>query len=102
MEPLGKLRITVHLDNKQYRDDIDIYTVVAGALITRRTSKGLGILPDHYRHLQPVIAVVDTILLPTICTNQALSIIEFKNEFCTVFDSNIYHLDSDTSLTKDT
>ena len=48
MTPLGRLPVTITLGTKTYQDDLHIYPGVAGALISWKAAKGLGILPPSY------------------------------------------------------
>ena len=57
MFPLGKLPVTLCLDNQEYLEDVQIYLNVHGTLISLKACKTLQILPPHYPQLIPLPAV---------------------------------------------
>ena len=46
--PLGKIPVHLQLGCHEYDDELHIYPNISGALLSWKTCKGLGILPDHY------------------------------------------------------
>ena len=48
MTPLGRIPIAIHIQGKQYTDDLHIIPGVKGAVISWQAAKSLGILPVHY------------------------------------------------------
>ena len=50
MIPIGKIPVNIQLEGRSYKDDLQIYPGVSGAIISWKAAKELGILPAHYPH----------------------------------------------------
>ena len=99
MTPIGKLPVTIQLEERRYTDDLHIYPGVSGALISWKAAKGLGILPDHYPHPgrlfkdtpQPDIKTASSELSSTFPTAG-----EIMHEFSSVFNGQVTTMHGET------
>ena len=48
MQPMGKLPVTFHLQGRQHKEDMHIYSDVSGVIMSWKAAKSLSILPSHY------------------------------------------------------
>ena len=101
MKPWGKIPVTIQLGNQIYREDIHIYPGIAGALISWKAAKGLGILPPHYPYPQTNYRDNGGVSQPGVKTttvgNQVQGTMEgLVQEFPSVFDGQIRSMEGET------
>ena len=88
MHPVGKLPIILKLGSKELPDELHIYPDVCGVLISWKTCKGLGILPDCYPY-PPVNSTSMNESAPLLTKDSIIT------EFPTVFDGLIRAMDGE-------
>ena len=113
MHPLGKLPVKLRLGDKEYTDNFYIYPNIRGALLSWKTCKKLGILPECYP--QPIshalnetnsttISSYSTHVTDTPVQTPPLSPEYVKINYSTVFDGHIRSMKGEEfhiSLTND-
>ena len=92
MTPIGRIPIVIHLQGKQYTDDLHIMPGIKGAVISWQAAKSLGILLMQYPNPisnEPAITRIDASKggIPT-----AQEIID---EFPSVFDGQVRVMDGE-------
>lgn len=89
MTPIGRIPITIHLQGKQYTDDLYIIPGIKHTIISWHAAKCLGILPRHYPSPIKVKAAVARI---DAGSPMAQKIIE---EFPSVYDGQVRVMDGE-------
>ena len=92
MTPIGRIPIVIHLQGKQYTDDLHIIPGIKGAVISWQAAKSLGILPMQYPNPinnEPAITMIDA------SKRGIPSAQEIIDEFPLVFDGQIRVMDGE-------
>ena len=104
MHPLGKLPVKLRLGDKEYSDDFHIYPNIHRALLSLKTCKKLGILPECYP--QPIshalnetnvttISSYSTHVIDTPVQTPPLSPEYVKINYPTIFDGHIRSMEGE-------
>ena len=95
MHPIGRLPVCFKIGNKEHLDDLHIYPNVTGTLMSWKTCKELGILPNCY----PNQTISSTTVNSVAATLPVVSLLLDKHlavqEFPTVFDGNINSMEGE-------
>ena len=95
MHPVGRLLVCFKIGNKEHLDDLHIYPNVTGTLMSWKTCKELGILPNCYPN--PTISSTTVNSVAAIPPVASLSLDKHctVQEFPTVFDGNINSMEGE-------
>jgi len=87
MTPLGKVPIAISLGQARYGDDLHIYLGIAGALLSWKVARDLGIWPPHYP--QPIPQTNQS--YSQVCTAEVnhSTTQDLVDQYPTVFDGQI-------------
>ena len=92
MHPVGRLPVCFKVGNKEHLDDLHIYPNVTGTLMSWKTCKELGILPNCYPN--PTISSTTVAATPP-AARLPLDKHCAVQEFPTVFDGNINSMEGE-------
>ena len=94
--PLGKVTITIKLEEAAYQDDLHIYPGVSGALISWKATKHLGILPASYPYPEKQSSQGpghrEAQMRQTSCDSITENLVK---QFPAVFDGNIHTMEGE-------
>ena len=92
MQPMGKIPITFHLQGRQHKEDMHIYSQVSGVIMSWKAARSLSILPSQYPQPTSIFAPSMTPSNDIKTVNATPSIAEVGamiNKYPTVFDGQI-------------
>ena len=95
MHPVGRLPVCFKIGNKEHLDDLHIYPNVTGTLMSWKTCKELGILPNCYPNPTISSTTVNSVATTSPAANLPLNKHSAVQEFPTVFDGNINSMEGE-------
>ena len=89
---MGKIAITFHLQGRQHKEDMHIYSQVSGVIMSWKAARCLSILPSQYPQPTPIFApsMAPTSDIKTVNTTPSIAEVGTMINKCpTVFDGQI-------------